>query len=267
LAIDQTTGDIWLASIGQRPQIWRMRPTRTNLAQAHTTTQALHWFPQYGPYLAVDGNTSGLAQPYLEVTLTSSQLLQPWWQVDLGQISNLEEVDVWGCQNCPEILSNFYVLVSDQDFTSLVPSNDLATLLNHPAVSSYFVSGDVGRPSPVTINGSGRFVRVQVDWPGSTMKALLLAEVVVFGSAQVECDQDSDCSDGIGCTDDVCRHGRCENVCVVGDTVVDGVNVCSGGQTCQNFKGGCCCRTDAWPFDTDVPPGANLGYLVGTPCP
>ena len=85
-------------------------------------------------------------------------------------------IQVWPRTDCcPEMTSNFYVLVSDSAFTS----TDLNTTLAQPGVSSYYVSGYGGAPATVAVNRTGRYVRVQK----SDSQYLILAEVQVWGSS------------------------------------------------------------------------------------
>jgi hypothetical protein len=58
----------------------------------------------------------------------------------------------------PERLTNFYVFVSDVPFTS----TNLNTTLNQAGVSSYQTTGQCGFPTELTINRTGRYIRVQL---------------------------------------------------------------------------------------------------------
>ena len=122
---------------------------------------------------AVDGNTDGnLANN--SVTHTQAGPSE-WWQVDLGEKFSIETINVWTRTDCCDWrLSNFYVLVSDDPFIS----TDLPTTLAQTGVSNYFVSGMAAKPTTITINRTGRYVRVQL-----TSDALSLAEVEVMGNA------------------------------------------------------------------------------------
>jgi RHS repeat-associated protein len=122
---------------------------------------------------AVDGNTAG-SYGYETVTLTNSEA-QPWWEVDLGSITSIQTIDIWNRSDCcAERLSNFSVLVSDTPFSS----TSLDTARNQVGVSSYPVPGQAGRPTTLSINRSGRYVRVQLAGTG----VLSLAEVQVWGT-------------------------------------------------------------------------------------
>ena len=120
---------------------------------------------------AVDGTTNG---NFSSGSVTHTDLnTQPWWQVDLQSSQAIDHIDVWTRTDCcSSRLSNFYIFVSDNAFLSQA----LNATLGQAGVSSYFVSGAAGRPTSVTINRTGRYVRVQLG----TQDYLSLAEVQVW---------------------------------------------------------------------------------------
>lgn len=260
LAIDPVTSDIWLGHT-QRGEIWRLAIEEENLALGRNAF-AFNYFPNVGPYRAVDGNTGGSSALHEVALAAASQ--QPFWQVDLGGSYRLDEIAVWACTDCTAVLRDFYVLASDQDFNTLAPDQNLATLLAYDTQTVWrqFVSGNAGRPSSVYLSRNARYVRVQVDWPGTTVQQLWLPEVEVLGGKPAECSSAASCNDGIPCTEDLCRNGRCEHTCMVGESRVTGTPVCATGQTCQSFAGGCCCSAEQWPFAKNA-----AGYFTGAPCP
>jgi parallel beta-helix repeat protein len=123
------------------------------------------------PGRAVDGNTDGnLANNSVTHTQEGPQ---EWWQVDLGDNFSIQTINVWTRTDCCDWrLSNFYVMVSDQPFAS----TDLAATLNQSGVSNYYVTDSAGSPTPLTINRTGRYIRVQL----TNRDALSLAEVQVM---------------------------------------------------------------------------------------
>lgn len=122
----------------------------------------------------VDGNSDGTYGSN-SVSHTTLQA-QPWWQVDLGAIQRIENIRVWNRTDCcVERLSNFYVFVSDSPFTS----ENLNAIKSQPGVWNYYQGGAAGRTTSVSVNRSGRYVRVQLE--GTNY--LSLAEVEVYGSA------------------------------------------------------------------------------------
>lgn len=123
---------------------------------------------------ANDGNTSGDWNNN-SVTHTAGDV-QPWWQVDLGQLRQIGTIKIWNRTDCcPERLSNFYLLVSDNPFTS----GNLAETLAQSGVSAYQITNTVNVQTQISVNRSGRYVRVQLI----NQDYLSLAEVEVFGSS------------------------------------------------------------------------------------
>jgi F5/8 type C domain len=110
---------------------------------------------------AVDGNTDG---NFFSGSVThTKQDAQAWWQVDLGSPQAVQSVEVWNrTECCSERLSNFNVLLLDS---------------NQVVVTSAHVEGEAGRPTTVTLSGTGRYLKVQLV--GTNY--LSLAEVRVFG--------------------------------------------------------------------------------------
>ena len=151
-------------------------PAGSNLALGKSASQSSTLDGKQAGY-AVDGNTDGATA---NNSVSSTQLnAQAWWQVDLGANYNLTDVRIWNRTDTgtESRLSNFYVLVSDVPFTSM----DLTTARNQAGVSGYPVSGTAGRPGTVSVNRSGRYVRVQLV--GTDF--LNLAEVEVFATMQM----------------------------------------------------------------------------------
>jgi YD repeat-containing protein len=119
---------------------------------------------------AVNGNFS-------DTTATQYEA-QPWWQVDLGSVRSLGTIKLWNRADCcPERLSNFYVFVSDSPFQS----NSLTQTQNQAGVASYYMAGQAGAPSIISMtpNQTGRYVRIQLV--GSNY--LSLTEVQVWGGS------------------------------------------------------------------------------------
>ncbi|MGB2910024.1 MAG: hypothetical protein WBB55_05540, partial [Anaerolineales bacterium] len=136
----------------------------------------------------VDGNTDG---NYDHQSVTFSNGPQAWWQVDLGLAAKTYSVQLWNRTDAaPEHLSNFYVFLSEQPFST----DDFEEILSDPEVWFYHHPDTAGRLTtipwdeferPVTLPGSeeepevpvGRYLRVQLA--GS--ESLSLAEVQVLG--------------------------------------------------------------------------------------
>jgi len=98
---------------------------------------------------------------------------QPWWEIDLEEVVSIENINIWNRTDCcGEFFKDFYILISDNPFTS----TDLNTTLNQSGVQSFYVQEIVGTPSNVSINSSGRYVRIQMNGAGF----MTLAEVEIF---------------------------------------------------------------------------------------
>ena len=148
-------------------------PAPTNIALGKTASQSTTFNGGIVASRSVDGNTSGVwANNALSSTLSESH---PWWQVDLGSNYFIQSVKLWNRTDCcSDRLSNFYIFVSDAPFSS----NDLNTTLNQSTVSHYYYSGAAGTSAEISINHSGRYVRIQL----SGTNFLTIAEVQVFST-------------------------------------------------------------------------------------
>lgn len=120
---------------------------------------------------AVDGDTRGVWGND-SVSHTDFQD-QPWWQVDLGSVRDISKIAVWNRTDCcSERLSDYYILVSDEPFTS----DSLDEVLKQPGVWASHQTEVAGSPTTVTVDQPGRYVRIQL----AGHNALSLAEVQVF---------------------------------------------------------------------------------------
>src|SRR6266511_3878208 len=148
-----------------------------NLAWGKATSQSSTGFGGNSSR-GVDGNTNGNWSDN-SVTHTNNEH-QPWWLVDLGSVQQIGTVKLWNRTDCcGERLSNFYVLVSDNPFSS----TDLTMTINQAGVSSYYTAGPAGLLTEIGVGRSGRYVRVQLAGDNY----LSLAEVeVLAGTASGE---------------------------------------------------------------------------------
>ncbi|MFI1092588.1 alpha-L-fucosidase [Streptomyces sp. NPDC020917] len=150
-----------------------VKPKTANLAKGKPVQQ--HSIAYGGvPERAVDGNTDGT---YTDgsVTHTSETANQAWWQVDLGASTDIGQVWVYNRTDTPYNLrlSNFWVMASDNEFTSA----DLTASRTAPGVTAVRIDGPNGDVRPVDLNGRGRYVRVQLE---ADATPLSLAEVEVY---------------------------------------------------------------------------------------
>jgi len=124
---------------------------------------------------AIDGDTNGNFWNGLSVTLTD-WVQNAWWEIDLGEIHNIDDIKLWNRTDCcSDKFSDFYVFVSDVPFTS----QGLDATLNQAGVDSYYVEGEAGLPTELSIVRTGQYVRVQL----SGTAYLAIAEVEIMGCA------------------------------------------------------------------------------------
>ncbi|MBM4430077.1 MAG: DUF11 domain-containing protein, partial [Chloroflexi bacterium] len=159
--------------ITEYPDSWV--PVGINLAQGRPATQSSTWGSGDKAGVAsraVDGNTDG--SYYHGSASHTGYDTYAWWQVDLDSVQWLDAVSVWNRTDCcADLLSNFYVFVSDEPFTSTNP-NDLVSW----GIWNHHVTGQGGRPTTVAVNRTGRYVRVQL----AGTNYLHMAEVQVWGT-------------------------------------------------------------------------------------
>ena len=151
----------------------------SNLALNRPTDQS----SVYGfgiPTIAVDGDTDGTRGPWGNASIIHTQReAQPWWQVTLLNPSDISEVIIHNRTDCCQIrLKDFYVLVSDQPFPN---GASLNSLVNDPNVSNTYFPGTAGNLEQISVDGSGRYVRIQLT---SGNEILHVAEVEVMGCPQ-----------------------------------------------------------------------------------
>ncbi|WP_328891579.1 galactose-binding domain-containing protein [Streptomyces sp. NBC_00316] len=141
-----------------------------NVARNRPAEQSSTWEGSSGTTYpagnAVDGNDGNFSDTKNET--------QPWWQVDLGQSHPLDQIVIYNRTDCCQSrLSDYYVIVSDEPFTS----SGLADTLAQPGVWSSHQSAQADRPTTVDVQGhQGRYVRLQL----AGTNELALAEVQVL---------------------------------------------------------------------------------------
>ncbi|MGZ8779637.1 MAG: galactose-binding domain-containing protein, partial [Thermoanaerobaculia bacterium] len=141
---------------------------RVNIALGKPATQSSVWTGsgrvndvQIDGGFAVDGN-------YTAQNHTDSNA-QAWWQVDLGATYPIETIWIYNRADCCwDRLTNFWVLVSDEPFTS----TNLTTARTQPGVSAMRHDGLARYPvgnnqfalsTGFSVNRTGRYVRVQLE--------------------------------------------------------------------------------------------------------
>jgi hypothetical protein len=148
----------------------------TNIAQGKTATQSSTLSNTYNPTAskAVDGSSDGAFNDG-SVTHTNADT-NAWWQVDTGTDPTIASIDVFNRTDacCTSRLSDYYVLVSDTPFTS----TNLTTTLAQSGVWSSHQTTQAASPTRITVNHTGRYVRIQLNGTNN----LSLAEVKVWGT-------------------------------------------------------------------------------------
>jgi len=97
---------------------------------------------------------------------------QPWWQIDLQETAFIKNINIYA-PDCCEDLSNFYVLISNEDFNN----ESLSKTLNQKEVTS-FKQYNCKEKCSISINAEARYIRIQLE----ADKAILnLAEVEIEG--------------------------------------------------------------------------------------
>ncbi|MBI1223634.1 MAG: hypothetical protein GC192_00225 [Bacteroidetes bacterium] len=174
--------------------------TLTNLALGKTAYQT-STYPGGDAGKAIDGNTNG-NWGNSSITHTNYENM-PRWFVDLGEVKDIMNVRIWNRVDCcSDRLSNFYVFVSDNPFTSTDPM----VTINQAGVWSWLVSNSPTPSVVVSPMRTGRYVAIQL----TGANYLSLAEVEVIGCQTVEvCDNGID-DDGDGLVD--CDDSDCQRI-------------------------------------------------------
>ncbi len=171
---------------------------------------------------AIDGNTNGNFWADNSCSLTN-WVSNPWWEVDLEVVAEIESIRLWNRTDCcDDLFSDVHIFISETPFTS----TNLSTTLNQTGVIDYFVSGDVGFPSNISINTSGRYVRVQL----AGTSYLAIAEVEILGCVNGSgcAPAGTTCNDNNAATYDDVEDGDCNcsgTLCPTLGTVCDDGNV------------------------------------------
>jgi alpha-L-fucosidase 2 len=123
---------------------------------------------------AVDGNTDGNWGAGSVTHTAAAGSPEPWWQVDLQAALPIHSIQIWNRTDCcAERLTDYYVLVSSEPFTS----NSLAETLEQPGVTAFHQASTAGRPTSIYPDElTGRYIRIQLTGNAP----LSLAEVEVF---------------------------------------------------------------------------------------
>jgi hypothetical protein len=163
MAFAQWNGRVWYDRVAVVSQV--------NVASGKTATQSSTSSANNAAARAVDGDVNG-DNTVSPAAITAAQS-QPWWQVDLSASQPIDRIDLWNRTDAaPEQLSNFWIFVSDEPFTS----GSLAATQAQAGVSAYHQVPAVEERQSVLIDRPGRYVRVQLEGTAQ----LQLAEVQIW---------------------------------------------------------------------------------------
>jgi hyaluronoglucosaminidase len=150
-----------------------------NVAVGKPATQSSTGFGGV-PERAVDGNTNGNWGAGSVTHTAEDGSPEPWWQADLEEEVPIHSVHLWNRTDCcSERLSDSYVLISSEPFTS----DSLAETLAQPGVTAFHEPSTAGTPTSIFadhLDLTGRYVRVQLV--GNAPLSLAEVEVLSHGS-------------------------------------------------------------------------------------
>ncbi|HEX7831273.1 MAG TPA: discoidin domain-containing protein [Thermoanaerobaculia bacterium] len=149
-------------------------PGRVNVAAGKASfAPASHIYQSYLPQYANNGSASDTYNTTGNI-FHSTTTTEPYWEVDLGKSEPVSTIDIGARTDCcPEQLTGYYVLTSDQPFAGTA----LATTLADPNVSAWYV-GSFVPVANIHANRTARYVRVQR--PGVNIGAIVFTEVRVW---------------------------------------------------------------------------------------
>ncbi|MFM7534723.1 MAG: choice-of-anchor C family protein, partial [Acidimicrobiales bacterium] len=151
-AENRTEAALRILPLVARTPAWRATSSSVDAAEpAATATRAL------------DGDTAGGRSVFRSEVESA-----PWWQLDLGRVTRIGGLRVWGSPDVPGESTNLLVYVADVPFRSPIALT--------PGLSVFRVAGNVGRVHEIALGRAARFVQVRRADPGR----LGLAEVQVL---------------------------------------------------------------------------------------
>ncbi len=140
-----------------------------NLALRSTPTMSSEQSPPHPASKLIDGITSGST---INLAHTKSET-NPWFAFDLTASAVITEISLWNRSNCcADRATNLWIFVSD------TPISDSLATAKSSGAASFNIPGQVGRPSTVVVNSTGRYVKVFLE--GKDF--LHLSEVQIMGT-------------------------------------------------------------------------------------
>ena len=145
--------------------------TLLNLSENTQPTQSSDKDPPFTADKAVDGNTDGDPYSGFSVAHTSWET-NAWWEVELAEVSLIDNIELWGATT-GNVMSNYYVFISELPFTSTDP----AVLAADPNVTNILNTGFTSTPSIHNFGITGKYIRVQL----ATTGFVVIAEAKIMG--------------------------------------------------------------------------------------
>jgi CotH kinase protein/Chitobiase/beta-hexosaminidase C-terminal domain/Lectin C-type domain/HYR domain/Secretion system C-terminal sorting domain/Divergent InlB B-repeat domain len=141
-----------------------------NVALLKTATFSSTYYAAVGATNLLDGDLTTVGRTTREASA--------WLDIDLGGVYNTTDIRIYNRPNgVTDVLSNYYVLMSETPFVSPV----LSEVLAQAGVWSQLQPTNVGSPTVVSTNRRGRYVRIQRVAFGQ----INLSEVQVYGCPTV----------------------------------------------------------------------------------
>lgn len=127
---------------------------------------------------AIDGTTNGV---WSSDSVTHTNFgSQGYLTVDLGSVKTINSIKLWNRTDCcSNRLTNYHVFVSDVAFTGTTVADSQA----QTGVTDNHQAGTAGTTTDITVNRTGRYVRVQLSNTDASSgeNILSLAEIQVMG--------------------------------------------------------------------------------------
>ena len=150
-----------------------------NLALTGTASQSSTYYGASASR-AIDGNTSG---NYYDATVAHTQADSgAWWQVDLGAMSNIQQIDIWNRTDCCSTrLSNFTLTVFDDALSAVWSQAFTGVATAHEIFNTGSILGQIVK---VQLNGTNYLQLAEVQVFGNNVSAVPLpAAAFLFAPA------------------------------------------------------------------------------------
>jgi hypothetical protein len=166
----------------------KAKTTRQSSVAEHLANGRNDGMEYYGPDRGIDGDSQGIPGANARYVETASEDF-PWWEIDLGQEYVIKNVNIWRRADTGidigKYLADTFIFVTNTPYAGVERDPNTRNpkpLDTSPAVKIPLpASGENElRPLPVTINKTGRYLRIQ----RSISNVLSFAEVKILQSAE-----------------------------------------------------------------------------------